>query len=283
MTQNFRFRGSVALVTGAASGIGAELAIALTARGCAVALVDRDAAGLAAVAETLAPHEVPVSRHVVDLRDADAIRALPQAVEAEFGRLNLLVNNAGVALGGNFADVHPDDVDWLLDINLRAVMRVTHAFLPMLRREPVAQIVNMSSMFGLIAPPGQATYCASKFAVRGFSEALQHEFAGTPLGVTLVLPGGVDTAIARSARGPRPEGDSEAAEAIRAAFETARADFQAFLRLKPDFTARKILDAVERRAPRIVVGKDAQYAALVQRLLPGGYWPVLQRLSRRRT
>lgn len=270
----------MALVTGAASGIGASLVVALTARGCAVAMVDRDAAGLDAVAEIVEPHGVAVSKHVADFTDMAAIRELPRAVEAGFGRLNLLVNNAGVALGGRFADVHPDDVDWLLDINLRAVMRLTHAFLPMLAREPVAQIVNMSSLFGLIAPPGQAAYAASKFAVRGFSEALRHEYAGTGLGVTLVHPGGVATAIARSARGPRSDGDAAAAEAARLAFEKARTDFQAFLKLSPDFTARKILDAVEQRAPRLVIGKDAQYASLIQRLLPAGYWPVLQRLSR---
>ncbi|GJD56395.1 SDR family NAD(P)-dependent oxidoreductase [Methylobacterium dankookense] len=280
MVQNFRFRGSVALVTGAASGIGAALVIALTARGCAVAMVDRDAAGLDAVAGIVEPHGVPVSKHVADLTDAEAIRALPRAVEAEFGRLNLLVNNAGVALGGRFADVHPDDVDWLLDINLRAVMRVTHAFLPMLAREPLAHVVNMSSLFGLIAPPGQAAYAASKFAVRGFSEALRHEYAGTGLGVTVVHPGGVDTPIARSARGPRPEGDAALVEATRLAFEKARSDFQSFLKLSPDFTARKVLDAVEQREARVVIGKDARYASLIQRVLPADYWKLIQRLSR---
>lgn len=279
MKQNFEFRGSVALITGAASGIGAALAHSLTARGCAAVLVDRDAAGLDATARAVAQHGVMVTTHVLDVTDKEAISALPEAVSAEFGRLNLLINNAGVALGGRFADVHPDDVDWLLDTNLRSVMHMTHAFLPMLERARQAQIVNMSSLFGLIAPPTQAAYAASKFGIRGFSEALRHEYAGTGLGVTVAHPGGVDTAIARSARGPRAAGDAAVLEARTKAFEKARADFQSFLRLSPEFAARKVLEAVEQRAPRVVIGKDARYAALIQRLFPANYWSILRHLT----
>ena len=279
MAETFRFPGTVALVTGAASGIGAALATALAERGCALALVDRDAEGLARVADPLERDGIAVSRHAFDLADAEAIRALPEVIEARHGRLDLLVNNAGVALGGRFAETHLDDFEWLMDVNLRAVVRMCHAFLPMLERAPIGQIVNMSSLFGLIAPPGQVAYATSKFGVRGFSEALRHEYAGTALGVSVVHPGGVATAIARNSRGPRPTGDAEAMEAARLAFAAGQATFESYLQLKPEAAAAEIGRGIERRSPRIIVGTDARRAALIQRLMPTGYWALIQRLS----
>lgn len=279
MDKRFRFRGSVGLVTGAASGIGAALAADLAHRGCALVLIDHDAAGLEAVATVARATGVQVETRILDLADAEAIRALPAAVEARFGRLDLLVNNAGVALGGRFADTHLDDFEWLMDINLRAVVRMCHAFLPMLLARPNAQIVNLSSLFGLIAPPGQVAYATSKFAVRGFSESLRHEYAGTGLGVSVVHPGGVATAIARNARGPRPPADPEAAAAMRRTEETGRAEFQRLLTLPPKAAAEAIVRGIERRAPRILIGRDARNVALIQRLMPAGYWAAIVRLS----
>lgn len=269
MAAKLELRGRVALVTGAAGGIGAALSLALAERGCGLALVDRDPAGLAATARAAAAKVVAVSEHVVDLADPQAILALPEAVRARHGALHVLVNNAGVALGGRFAEVDLADVAWLLEINLHAVLRMTHAFLPMLNAAGPAQIVNLSSIYGIVAPAGQAAYSASKFAVRGFTEALRHEYAGTPLGVTLVHPGGVATGIARSARTPRG-GDATLIAAGVAALERR-------LTMKPEEAARIILAGIEARAPRVIVGADARRVALIQRLMPVRYWSLLRR------
>ena len=279
LAQQFRLQGSVALVTGAASGIGAALSAALAARGAALMLIDRDADGLAATAARTRAAGADTECRILDLADAAAIAALPEVVAARFGRLDLLVNNAGVALGGRFEETHLDDFEWVLDVNLRAVVRMCHAFLPMLKARPAAQIVNVSSLFGLIAPPGQAAYCTSKFGVRGFSESLRHEYAGTGLGVSVVHPGGVATAIARNARNPRLPDDREQADVMRQAADAGRIAFEKLLTLPADAAAAEILRGIERRAPRILVGKDARNAALIQRLLPAGYWRAILRLS----
>ncbi|MDP4004374.1 SDR family oxidoreductase [Methylobacterium sp. NEAU K] len=279
MAQRFQLAGAVALITGAASGIGAALADGLAAKGCRLLLVDRDATGLEATARKVRARGVAVETRILDLTDAEAIRALPVWVQDRFGRLDILINNAGVALGGRFDETHLEDFAWLMDINLRAVVRMCHAFLPMLRARPAAQIVNLSSLFGLIAPPGQVAYSTSKFAVRGFSEALRHEYAGTGLGVTVVHPGGVATAISRNARGRRPPADPEAAERARVEDEKAREAFGRLLTLAPDEAAAAIVSGIEARSPRILIGKDAKSAALIQRLMPTGYWKMIVRLS----
>jgi short-subunit dehydrogenase len=182
-----------------------------------------------------------------------------------------------VAVGGTFDLVDEADFDWLLSINFLAVVRLTRAFLPALAREQAAQIVNVSSIFGIVAPPGQTAYCASKFAVRGFSESLRHELemAGSPVGVTLVHPGGVRTSIAENARiaqAADPQWVARQKEAMRQ-----------LLKMPPEQAAATIADAIERRAPRVLVGKDARQAALLQRLLPVGYWKWLARGVQRQT
>ncbi|WP_430910968.1 SDR family NAD(P)-dependent oxidoreductase [Methylobacterium sp. sgz302541] len=270
MAQAFPLRGGVALVTGAAGGIGAALSLALAGRGCALALVDRDAEGLERTRAGAERLGVTVSTHPLDLVEGDAIRALPEAVLARHGRLTLLVNNAGVALGGRFFETDLADFEWVMDVNLRAAVRMTHAFLPALMAEETAQIVNVSSLYGIVAPPGQAAYCASKFGLRGFSESLRHEHAGTGLGVTLVHPGGVATGIARNARLSKTLDPEKA--------ERARKEFEKLLRQSPEDAAAAILRAIERRAPRAIVGRDAKAIALIQRLAPVGYWSVLARL-----
>lgn len=272
MAKRFVLRGKTALVTGAASGIGAAIAQALARRGCALALADRDAEGLAATVQAARAAGAAVSEHVLDLTDRDALLALPEAACARHGGLHLLVNNAGVALCGRFEEADPIDIDWLMDINLHAVMRLTHACLPLLRAEPQAQIVNLSSVFGIVAPAGQAAYAASKFAVRGFTEALRHEYEGTGLGVTLVYPGGVATAIARNARVPRGMDAREAAERLAA--------FERLLTLRPEVAAEAILRGIEARAPRVVIGADARRALLIQRLMPMRYWLLIRRAVR---
>jgi short-subunit dehydrogenase len=259
-------RNGVAVITGAASGIGEALSLSLARRGMHLALVDRNAAGLDATATRARALGVDVSTHVLDVADADATAALPADVLAVHRRVTALVNNAGVALGGMFEQVAAEDFDWLMNINFGATVRLTRAFLPVLAREPAAQLVNVSSIFGIIAPPGQTAYSASKFAVRGFSEALRHELETTAstVGVTIVHPGGVRTAIAENARLSK---SLDAAEV-----ERDRANWRRLLALDPGAAAERIARAIERREPRVLVGTDAKAAAWLQRVFPVGYW-----------
>lgn len=264
-------RGRVALVTGAASGIGRALTIELAAHGCHLALVDRDGAGLCETIECLHVFNVSTSLHKMDVSERDAIFVLPRRVVERHGRLDILVNNAGVAVNGHFEEVSEIDFDWLFDINFNAVVRLTRACLPYLKESDDASLVNMSSLFGLIAPSGQAAYCASKFAVRGFSMALAHELAGSSVGVTVAHPGGVATAIARNARLPLDASPARLAE------QAAKAD--KFLKLPPERAAQSIVHAIIHRKKRVLVGSDAHILALLERLLPVRYWNLLQRFA----
>jgi short-subunit dehydrogenase len=273
---SWTLRDGVAVITGAASGIGAALALSLARRGTHLALVDINATALAATARQVAQPGLRISTHVADLADAAAIAALPQAVLAAHGRVSVLVNNAGVAVGGSFEQVAEADFDWLMRINFDATVRMSRAFLPLLQREAAAQLVNVSSIFGIVAPPGQTAYCASKFAVRGFSESLRHELlaAHSPVRLTLVHPGGVRTAIADSAR--LPAGIDEATVAQQ------KTTWRALLTLAPEQAAERIARAIEQRAPRVLVGQDAVRAAWLQRFFPVDYWQHAARdLARR--
>jgi short-subunit dehydrogenase len=262
--------GQVAVLTGAASGIGRATALALARRGCHLALADIDAAGLAETAAAAAAHGVAVSQHALDVASRSAVAALPAAVLAVHGRVSLLVNNAGVALGGPFDQVAEADFDWLMDINFHGLVRMTRAFLPLLRTQAEARIVNISSVYGLIAPPGQTAYAAAKFAVRGFSNALRHELAGSRVGVTVVHPGGVATNIARRARLPAGLPPAEV--------QAGLAQAEKMLRLSPDRAADTIVHGIMRNRARVLVGGDALFFAVLERLMPVRYWSVLQRL-----
>jgi short-subunit dehydrogenase len=271
--RRFAFAGRTCLITGAAGGIGAALALDLAHRRAALVLVDRDAAGLAQVAERARQTgAASVDTHVVDLADGGDRLDLAAAVSARHGGLDLLVNNAGVALSGTFEQTSMADFDWLMEINLRAVVRMTKAFLPQLLARPGSHVVNMSSLFGLIAPASQVAYSTSKYAVRGFSEALRHELDGR-VGVTVVHPGGVRTGIARNARisGPDPDG---------ARLEEARRFSEKALTLPPEEAARLIVAAVQARRPRLVVSRAAKSADLLARVAPGRYWDVIRRLGK---
>ena len=269
-------RGGVAVVTGAASGIGAALAVNLARRGMHLALVDLNAAGLETTAAQARGAGVTVSTHAMDVADHAAVAALPAAVLATHGRVTALVNNAGVGIGGLFEQVEAEDFDWLMAINFGATVRLTRAFLPVLAREGAAQLVNVSSIFGIIAPPGQTAYAASKFAVRGFSESLRHELetSGSPVGLTLVHPGGVRTSISENARLAKGLDPAEV--------ERERANWRSLLALGPEEAAETIAVAIERRDARVLVGKDAKGAAIVQRLFPVSYWKHVARDIARR-
>src|SRR4029077_15543496 len=190
----------VAVVTGAGSGIGRALAQQLAAAGSALALADVDESGLLQTVESLGAKNAAITSHVVGVADETSIRTFAEDVGRRHGRVTLLINNAGVALEGTFEEISLDDFRWLMNINFWGTVYGVKHFLPMLKREQRAHIVNISSVFGLIAPPGQPAYSASKFAVRGFTECLRHELAGTPVHVSCVHPGGIRTAIAHRAR-----------------------------------------------------------------------------------
>ncbi len=263
-----------AVITGAASGIGRAIAVSLSRRSCHLALCDIDEAGLVETAREAYATGSRITCHRLDVADPAAVAAFPEQVMAEHGSVHVLVNNAGVALGGSFEQLSDADFEWLFAINFWGVVRMTRAFLPRLRTSDEARLVNLSSLYGLIAVPGQTAYAASKFAVRGFSESLRHELRASPVGVTVVHPGGVATAIARNAR----------ASAQLSAEEIARHQTQAkaSLTLPPSVAGEIIVEAIIHRKPRVLVGRDARVVGAVERLAPVSYWPLLERLRRGR-
>ena len=270
-------RGAAA-VTGAASGIGRALAIELAARGCDLALADRDEAGLDGTAAEIAQSGVKATLHRLDIGDADAVAAFAEAAIAAHPALNILVNNAGVALLGGFTEIEQAEMEWLFNINFWGVVRGTRSFLPHLAQQREAHIVNLSSIFGIVAPPGQPAYAAAKFAVRGFSESLRHELqtAQSPVRLSVVCPGGIATRIVRNARsGSGVTDNSRHAQSIER--------FDRLARTSPRDAALRIIRGIERNEPRILIGSDARTMDLVQRLLPGSYWSVMARILARST
>jgi len=264
-------RGAAAAVTGAASGIGRALALELAARGCDLALADRDEAGLQSVAAEIAKaHSLVVTVHRVDVGDPKQIEAFAQAAISAHPGLNIIVNNAGVALLGQFSEIDQAQMDWLMNINFWGVVHSTRAFLPHLSRQSEAHIVNLSSIFGIIAPPGQTAYAAAKFAVRGLS--LRHELAmaKSPIRLSVVHPGGVATNIARNSRTGTGMADN-----ISRAQTIER--FDKLARTTPAAAALRIIKGIEKNAPRILIGNDARFMDLLQRFRPATYWAVLAR------
>ena len=267
-------RGAAA-VTGAASGIGRALAVELAARGCDLALADRDEAGLRAVAADIAKAHTgtqsrKVTLHRVDVGEPAEIEAFAQAALSAHPALNILINNAGVALFGTFNEIDQAQMDWLMNINFWGVVHSTRAFLPHLSRQREAHIANVSSIFGIVAPPGQTAYAAAKFAVRGFSESLRHELAmaNSPVKLSVVHPGGVATNIARNSRtGAGITDNARRAESIER--------FDVMAKKSPGAAAARILEGIEKNQPRILIGSDARFMDLLQRFRPATYWSVL--------
>lgn len=251
-------RGSVAVVTGAASGIGRALAQELAARGARLALADLDSSGLEQTAKLVGNAEVRTYK--LDVSDADAVEAFARQVQQDFGRASLLINNAGVAMHGTFAELSLADIEWLMKINFWGVVYGCKFFLPMLQREPDAHVVNISSVFGLIGFPGQTAYCASKFAVRGLTETLRHELSETNVHVTCVHPGGIRTAIARNARTGAAANGANAADLVQR--------FEKLTPTMPATAAQVIIQGVLRNKPRVLIGADARRIDRLQRLMP---------------
>lgn len=251
------------MVTGAGSGIGRALAQRLAVEKMSLALCDVNADRLdeSAAEARLAINEnvQRVTTHLVDVSDASRMREFADEVVSAHGRATLLINNAGVALHGRFEELSLEDFEWLMRINLWGVVNGTKAFLPVLRHERRAHIANLSSIFGIIAPAGQTAYAASKFAVRGFTEALRNELAGSNVGVSCVHPGGIRTRIAEDARmgANTPGSKPEYADA-----------FARVARHSPEFAARKIVDGVKRNKARILIGVEAHALDTAQRISP---------------
>lgn len=251
-------KGSVVVVTGAGSGIGRGLAKELAAQGAELALADLNSATLEETRSFLG--SARVKTYSVDVSDASAVDAFARKVEQDFGRASVLINNAGVAIFGTFADLTLEEFDWLFRINFWGVVHGCKFFLPLLKRESEAHIVNISSTFGLIAPAEQTAYSSSKFAVRGFTQSLRQELRGTGIGMTCVHPGGVRTNIvenARAAAASRPEGWADRTER-----------FHKLARTSPERAAQVIIQGILRNKGRILVGPDAYQFDFLARLFP---------------
>jgi len=257
----------VAVVTGAGSGMGRCLAQQLAAMGSSLALADVNETRLTETVALLGAVQGKVTRHRVDVANEANVRAFAGEVEAQHGRATVVFNNAGVALLGNFEEISLDDFRWLIDINFWGVVYGTAYFLPLLKREKRAHIVNTSSLLGFFGAIGQSAYCASKFAVRGFTESLHHELEGTNVGVTCVHPGFVRTGIAERAKEGARAGAKLRAESL--------ARFEKVARTDPDAAAAKILRGVEKNKARVLIGADAYFADIWQRLKPESYWNLL--------
>jgi short-subunit dehydrogenase len=270
-------RGAAAAVTGAAGGIGRALALELSARGCDLALADRDEAGLQAVAAEIdRRHPQKVTLHPIDVGEPAQIAEFAQAAIAAHPGLNILINNAGVTLMGQFHEIDQAEMEWLININFWGVVHGTRAFLPHLSGRREAHIVNLSSLFGIIAPPGQTAYVAAKFAVRGFSESLRHELqaAGSPVRLSVVHPGGVATNIVRNARSGA--GVTDNARRVQSIER-----FDQLAKTTPQAAALRIIAGIEKNQPRILIGSDARFMDLLQRLRPATYWaPIARRIEK---
>ncbi|WP_433203472.1 SDR family NAD(P)-dependent oxidoreductase [Nocardia sp. CA-107356] len=265
--------GHPAMITGAASGIGRSLAQLLSRRGSPVAIADIDATGLKQTAASLSG---PVLTRVLDVRDADDQLAFAAEVRDWLTEpLAAVFNNAGVAVSSSVLDAVPEDDEWLRQINFDGVVNGTRAFLPILVEQDQGVIVNTSSVFGLVGMPHQSAYCAAKFAVRGFTDALRQELRGTGVSAVNVHPGGITTNIARNARVRKdPEGRGRSREQMAA-------EFEAITLTSPDKAAEIICRGIERGKSRILVGPDAYVFDALARVTPTHYYDIFSVLERR--
>ena len=257
------FSRKVAVITGAGSGIGRALALALATRGCILALADVNRNGLHETRDQVTAAGAACSTHVVDVADRDAVEAFAADVFRQHGAVHLVINNAGVTLVDQAERASYEDFNWIMNINFWGVVYGTKAFLPYLRQVDEAHIVNVSSLFGLVAMPIQSAYNASKFAVRGFTESLKMELAGSPIGVSCVHPGGIKTGIGEHSR-VREDSISVTREQLLADFEKAAAT-------TAERAAAVIIRDIEKKRRRILIGFDARLFDWVSRIFPGSY------------
>lgn len=265
--------GATVAVTGAASGIGRALAIELAARGADLALADRDEGGLQSTAAEIAKAwQRKVTLHRADIGEPEQVAGFAREAIAAHPSLNILINNAGVSLLGLFHEIDQAQMEWLFNINFWGAVHATRAFLPHLSGQKAAHIVNVSSIFGIMAPPGQTAYSAAKFAVRGFSEALRHELQAShsPVRLSVVHPGGIKTNIVRNSRTGSAITDNERrSQAIER--------FDVIAQTSAKDAALRIIKGIEKNEPRILIGGDARFMDILQRFRPATYWNVMAR------
>lgn len=264
--------GNTTVITGAASGMGAELARQLAAAGAHLALLDHNAQALATVAAELSG---TVTTHIVDLRDDDAVTKTAAEVTVAHPRINALITCAGSSMLGSLDQLTMEEMRWLVDVNLWGTVSITKALLPALRSRPAAHITHLASVYALAAPAGRIPYSMSKFAVRGFSEALRHELEGSTVSVGAVYPAGVRTGIilhGRYAAAIDPAVAARAASAQAAMYHTEPAD-----------AAARIVRATERRSIRTMVGREARLIDVLTRVAPNRYWGAMRGALRQAT
>ncbi len=263
---------SVAVITGAASGIGRALAVRFAAEKIAgIAISDVNEDGLRETAELIEASEVPVSFHLTNVAELKQVQQLADEVIARHGRATHLINNAGVGLIGTFEQLSIADFKWLMDIDFWGVVYGCKVFLPILEKQDSAHIVNVSSVFGLIAPPEQSAYASAKFAVRGFTESLRHELAETNISVTCVHPGGIKTNIVLNSKVGADAPEEWKQEGARF--------FEKIAQTSSETAAEVILKGIKAKEPRILIGKDAKTISLVSRLFPRQNLKILERLN----
>ncbi|MFA9411803.1 MAG: SDR family NAD(P)-dependent oxidoreductase [Deltaproteobacteria bacterium] len=266
------FEGKVAVVTGAAHGIGRETALALAEKGCRLAICDVNEAALEGVRHELEANGATVTAHRVDVSDRTQMEKFASDVVEAHGAAHILVNNAGVTVYASFEEHDIEDLEWILGVNIWGVIYGCKFFLPHLKAAGEGHIVNLSSVFGIIAPPLQTSYVASKFAVRGFSESLRAELAEDRIGVTSVHPGAIKTNIIQNAR-LVTDTHQELRNSTQRLFDQ--------LGTTPDVVGARIVRAIEYNSPRVLITKEARMADALKRLMPATTDGIVARIFKR--
>ena len=264
--------GHTTVITGAASGMGASIARQLASQGVHLALIDRDADALSALADGLPG---TITTHVVDLRDDDAVAAVATEIIETHPRINALITCAGSSMLGTLDQLTMEEMRWLVDVNLWGTVSITKALLPALQQAPAAHISHLGSLYALAAPAGRIPYSMSKFAVRGFSEALRHELEDTPVSVGIIHPAGVRTGIILHGRYATAIDPAVAARAASAQAEMYHTE--------PEDAAAQIIRATERRRARTIIGREARLVDAIVRIAPVRYWLAMRGALRRAT
>lgn len=264
------FNNKVAAITGAGSGIGQQLAVLLAKQGCHLALSDVNEQGLLKTLELIKDTGVRATLDKVNVANLEEVRVWAEKVEQDHGSINMIFNNAGVALGSTVEGASYDELEWIVGINFWGVVYGTKEFLPRIKKTGDGHVVNISSLFGLTAQPTQSAYNATKFAVRGFTESLRQELDIENCGVSAlcVHPGGIRTNIANAAK------MNDSLRALGMSPEKSARSFNKLLRCPPEEAARQILEAVQKDKRRLLIGNDAKAIDLIQRILPTGYQKV---------